>query len=937
MKLFRKNNILFKLIIALCIVFSVFSCCGSTNIKVMALSESEKTEHQNKHKKETPKDTKKETSNNGNTTTYTYADGCQKIETQLDASVTGTATATVTWKYNDDSTSVKAGSGTAETVETETDASYDIGGTLLKQLAQLIDGIADIVMGALNKFMLGAKGFTSAMLPKTTPNLDNSDSWIYAGNVKDEDVDFEFGDGSIDTSELIFWEDSYKIPNFLYSPEAIFSNNIAALDVNFLNPNKYNAVLNTNEAENAAKSGAGENGLRQIIADWYISFRNIAIIGLLSVLVYLGIRIIISSTAADKAKYKENLQNWVVALCLVFFIHFIMSGLMMITDQINNLFADTVNNGIVVKVDSDNIKFKTNLIGYTRFSAQSSNTYDAIAYSILYVILVIYTCVFTVMYFKRFLYMAFLTMIAPLVALTYPIDKVGDGKAQAFNMWFKEYVMHLILQPVHLILYVSLVSSAMDLVKNNLIYGIVAIAFLIPAEKLIKDMFGLNKATTTSGFGSFAGGALAMTGFKNFASFVGGGKAKGKLDKGGSSSSEGYSNKIRMQNRSFLQSFDGGSSGGQNSSTVLPGNQPSNNPENQPQNNPGSQPQNNPGDQSQNNPGDQSQNNPGNQSQNIPGGQPQNNSGGQPQNTPGGQPQNTPRGQIPSNTGNPQNNRAMTRRNVLNKARTIGGKAWKVAKPVAGLTARGLGIAGGAMIGLAAGAATGDLSKAATFMSAGALAGNKIADAGINTAGRLEKFVGNKAEDLQYKWDKSRHGIKDASAMADTRRNEKIFNEKRQNKEEKKKYEEMAGRISQKVGRDIDSKQLMELGFDYEEANITDAAQIERGLTMEMKHSDNANIHNNMIDIVGMTKDYGKDYVVDEKKRNTMQNMIKSSVDGEENQNNVWDLYTETLGMERIGRQHRINPPRQPNPTPQQPNPAPRAPRTQTPPTQPNP
>ena len=46
---------------------------------------------------------------------------------------------------------------------------------------------------------------------------------------------------------------------------------------------------------------------------------------------------------------------------------------------------------------------------------------------------------------------------------------------------------------------------------------------------------------------------------------------------------------------------------------------------------------------------------------------------------------------------------------------------------------------------------------------------------------------------------------------------------------------------------------------------------------------------------------------------------------------------TETLGMERIGRQHRINPPRQPNPTPQQPNPAPRAPRTQTPPTQPNP
>lgn len=35
-------------------------------------------------------------------------------------------------------------------------------------------------------------------------------------------------------------------------------------------------------------------------------------------------------------------------------------------------------------------------------------------------------------------------MIAPLVALTYPIDKVKDGKAQAFDMWFKEYTMNAI-------------------------------------------------------------------------------------------------------------------------------------------------------------------------------------------------------------------------------------------------------------------------------------------------------------------------------------------------------------------------------------------------------------------------------------------------------------------------------------------------------------
>ena len=82
-----------------------------------------------------------------------------------------------------------------EKIEKAADAQFDVGGTLLKQLAQLIAGISDIVMGTLNKFMLGTKGFTSAMLPKTTLNLTDTEpeSWLYAGDVNDADVDFEFG------------------------------------------------------------------------------------------------------------------------------------------------------------------------------------------------------------------------------------------------------------------------------------------------------------------------------------------------------------------------------------------------------------------------------------------------------------------------------------------------------------------------------------------------------------------------------------------------------------------------------------------------------------------------------------------------------------------------------------------------------------------------
>ena len=189
----------------------------------------------------------------------------------------------------------------------------------------------------------------------------------------------------------------------------------------------------------------------------------------------------------------------------------------------------------LVKI-KDSYGFRTNLTGYVRFMAQSSELGDSAAYTVIYIAFIIYTVMFTFIYFKRFLYMAFFTMIAPLVALTYPLDKMRDGKAQAFNLWFKEYTMNAILQPVHLILYTVLVSSAMELAIENPIYAIFAIAFLLPAEKFIKKMFGLDRAESTSALGAFAGGALTMKGVGAVAGmFKGNGKKaqenSGVLDK----------------------------------------------------------------------------------------------------------------------------------------------------------------------------------------------------------------------------------------------------------------------------------------------------------------------------------------------------------------------------------------------------------------------
>ena len=74
--------------------------------------------------------------------------------------------------------------------------------------------------------------------------------------------------------------------------------------------------------------------LQPTISKWYKTFRNIAIVALLSILVYVGIRITLSSISSDKAKYKQMLMDWTVALCLVFLMHYIMAFSVTINEKI---------------------------------------------------------------------------------------------------------------------------------------------------------------------------------------------------------------------------------------------------------------------------------------------------------------------------------------------------------------------------------------------------------------------------------------------------------------------------------------------------------------------------------------------------------------------------------------------------------------------------
>jgi hypothetical protein len=204
-------------------------------------------------------------------------------------------------------------------------------------------------------------------------------------------------------------------------------------------------------------------------------------------------------------------------------------------------------------------------MGYVRIMMQTNKgTSEFIGLVICYLILVIFTVMFTFTYLKRVLYMAFLTLIAPLVALTYPIDKIGDGQAQGFNKWIKEYIFNLLIQPMHLILYYILISSVFSLAGTNVIYSIVALGFMIPAEKLLRSLFGFEKAQTPPALGGPTGTALAMGALNKLGSLWKGKNKQGALPGANGSDDNATDSPIKLADSNPYTQFGGGTAGDKN-------------------------------------------------------------------------------------------------------------------------------------------------------------------------------------------------------------------------------------------------------------------------------------------------------------------------------------------------------------------------------------
>lgn len=246
------------------------------------------------------------------------------------------------------------------------------------------------------------------------------------------------------------------------------------------------------------------SSLRNGVAKWYYALRNIAIVISLIVLIYIGIRMAISTVASDKAQYKKMLKDWTMGFIMLFILHFIMVIVINLNNQLVGIIYEA--GGVTqASMGSYEVTLFKNV-----FSLSFVKGWGSLA---IIGLLLGVKIMFFIIYARRLFTIGFLIAISPLITITYSIDKIGDQKSQALNNWMKEFVFNILIQPFHCIIYLMFVTAAMGILQTGdgilraIVFACLAILFMHKAEDIVKKIFGINQASSL--LGAAAAGAVA--------------------------------------------------------------------------------------------------------------------------------------------------------------------------------------------------------------------------------------------------------------------------------------------------------------------------------------------------------------------------------------------------------------------------------------------
>lgn len=279
------------------------------------------------------------------------------------------------------------------------------------------------------------------------------------------------------------------------TPADIFFNRVALTNIDFY--------------DFSSRTSSTVLGIRNTVASWFGVINSIAMVLMLLVLIYIAIRIILSTNTEKIALYKSALSDWLYSVSLLFLLQVYAVVLIKFTNAI--LFA--LEKGVVNN---------QNILSETDYSKIFLEHFDhIIAMIIIHGMILRYTFIFFLQYVKRMIKVAFLILISPLIAVSYALDKVKDKTSQALQNWMKTFTQEVVIQPFHALIYILLLNLAEGIMNESgtLVAGLIAIIifkFIVEAEGLIKQIFGVSSGTTVKDNSSLLNQYLGMKALEKY-------------------------------------------------------------------------------------------------------------------------------------------------------------------------------------------------------------------------------------------------------------------------------------------------------------------------------------------------------------------------------------------------------------------------------------
>ncbi len=306
-------------------------------------------------------------------------------------------------------------------------------------------------------------------------------------------------------SMLTYNPDATSDPDemFWFSIDKTVFNRVALFNINYFSTDDYTVGDKTITAD------ANNTKIKESITKSYYICRILSLAISVVILIYIGIRMAISTVASDQAKYKKMLMSWVESIVILFVMPYIMSVFFSLGESLTNIFYNIrtglLESGNPVPGTMNGVYgvFEETIRKQLFLKIFSISGLTLAVWSLIYWVLLFTELKFLWLYLKRLLMVGFLIVISPIITITYSIDKVGDGKAQAFSTWMKEFILNVLIQPLHALLYLIFVFSANAIASSS---PIVALALLIAmgqAERMVKVIFDMKGSVTLRGVNKF--------------------------------------------------------------------------------------------------------------------------------------------------------------------------------------------------------------------------------------------------------------------------------------------------------------------------------------------------------------------------------------------------------------------------------------------------